>query len=183
MKYSLLLFLLMVCINSYAQRMLKPIKGASNYEEQMMRYDSLLKVKLEPDTKSFYKITEIDSLESFYIVHAERKVNNTLYYYRIKSLFSEVVDLNSKKIQIGKSYQLDLRDFHNHNQRIHFIPGVAFNLVTHMGSSDFDGVHDIVIVRDDQITQNEYNVALNLKGLYISIDAILPEQEKSEGGN
>lgn len=162
--FTLLLFFTQI---SFSQIVLKPMKDLPNYEHLMVRYDSIMGVKIHPDTISYYTIAQVDTFDTFYVIQAHRKINKTTYYYRIKSPFPRSTTNNNciQKIELGKTFQLDLRDFDNHNQRIHFIPGVALGLVTHGGSSDFKGHHDIVVMRDDQMTKDEFNIALNLNGL------------------
>jgi len=101
------------------------------------------------------------------MIYAQRKVKETTYYYRIKSDFVSGDSDCSEKIEAGKSYQLDVRDYMYPNQRIHFIPCEDYWKVDFNYSSDFGySRYDIVFCRDEPSTKDSYyNVALNLKGL------------------
>jgi len=102
------------------------------------------------------------------MIYAQRKVKETTYYYRIKSDFVSGDDSDcSEKIEAGKTYQLDVRDYMYPNQRIHFISCEDYWNVDLNFSSDFGySRYDIVFCRDEPSTKDSYyNVALNLKGL------------------
>lgn len=158
-----------------AQIMIEPdsiVMGKEMYHCIKSYNDSISKIKIESDTVTKYKITKIIDDEKFYIIYASgRAKDGNEYQYRIKS-----DKLNHTKtcdcIEEGGIYQLDIRDYSNTNQRLHFLPGVALNLITTQGFSPFD----IVMFLDEKITSNEYNRALNLKGL-----CVVKEEEKNRG--
>jgi len=160
------LIILLLSIPIYSQVIMSTdttyVKLSKSQIIRIKKYnDSISKIKIEPDTITKYKIDKIIEKEKFYIIYAKGKASNgNEYQYRIKSDKSNFTE-SSKCIKEGGIYQLDLRDYRNHNQRLHFIPGIAFNLITHSGFSPFD----IVIHIDEKMTEDEFNIALNLKGL------------------
>lgn len=167
MRIIACIFFLMLVNSSYSQILLEVSKSDSLYYKVEAFNDSISKIKIKPDTLSFYKVTKIKKKRDFYIIEAERKINETTYYYRIKSDKLKVKNCASK-IKVGRTYQLDVRDYNNINQRLHFIPGIAFNMVTHMGSIDFNNSpFDIIEHWDEKLTEDDYNIALNLTGLCV----------------
>lgn len=165
MKTIIFISILLFSINCKSQSKLQVVKDDPFYEKISQYNDSISKIKIAPDTITKYKIDKIVEEDLFYIIYAKGTASNgNEYLYRIKSDkndFCSNKKRNSRKIKVGETCQLDLRDYRNHNQRLHFVPGVAFNLVTHSGFSPFD----IVIYLDEKITKDEFNIALNLKGL------------------
>ena len=135
--------------------------------------DSVLKVGIKPDTVSVYHIDSIATYENYYMVYAHRQVCETVYYYRIRSDFVDNDPNYTVQIETGKSYQLDVRNYRSHKERLHFIPGGVFNLITEMGSLNFGfNPLDVVTMRDDPVTMYKCNVALNLKGLCVQPSSV-----------
>ncbi|WP_289658956.1 hypothetical protein [Flavobacterium panacagri] len=169
MKKIFLFTFLIFSLKSFAQLTISLdttyVKMSKGEYVKLKKYnDSISKIKISPDTTSYYEILKIEDLKTFYIIYAKGIANDkNEYFYRIKSLKVKNKGNCEDLIKAGKSYQLDLRDYKNHNQRLHFIPGVALNLITHGGFSSFD----IIIHLDEKLTKDEFNVALNLQGLCI----------------
>jgi hypothetical protein len=161
MKKVILFFSLFISLVCNSQVKLQIDKNDSQYCEVKKINDSISKIKIELDTITKYKIDKIVEDVNFYIIYAKGKAKDgNEYQYRIKSDKSDCAE-SSNLIKEGGIYQLDLRDYSNQNQRLHFIPGVALNLITHMGFGYFDTIVHI----DEKMTKDEFNIALNLKGL------------------
>jgi len=162
-KILLSTIILLISNNLYSQILLEPSVDNPDYEKIKKFNDSISQIRIKADTITKYKIDKIVENETFYIIYAKgiaKDGNN--YLYRIKSDKSNCAK-SCIPIKEGEIYQLDLRDYRNFNQRLHFISGISFNLITHSGFSPFD----IVLHLDEKLTADEFNIALNLKGLCI----------------